>query len=126
MQDGAAKEGGVAMEEGVAVWTVPVETEQRIGFEVLSPGLFTTVQDLGRPGWQRFGVPAAGALDKYALMAANALVGNAPGAAGLEITLAGPVLAVMSEGLVACTGADLGCGVHPRFPLHRRALYRRA
>lgn len=96
------------MGEGVAVRTVPVEAEPRIGFEVLSPGLFTTVQDLGRPGWQRFGVPAAGALDKYALIAANALVGNPPGAAGLEVTLLGPVLAVVSEGLVACTGADLG------------------
>ncbi len=85
--------------------------EERIGFEVLLPGLWTTVQDLGRPGYQRFGVPASGALDGFALAAANGLVGNEPGAAGLEITLVGPVLKVMAEGLVACTGADLGFSI---------------
>lgn len=82
-----------------------------IGFEVLAPGMFTTVQDLGRPGWQRFGVPQGGALDAYALAAANALVGNPPDAAGLEVTLVGPVLTVAREGLVACTGADLGFAI---------------
>jgi biotin-dependent carboxylase-like uncharacterized protein len=61
---------------------------------VLEPGFLTTVQDLGRPGSERFGAPAGGAMDRLALMAANALVGNPPGAAGLEFALLGPVLQV--------------------------------
>ena len=54
--------------------------------EVLDGGLLTTVQDLGRAGYQRCGVPVAGAADAAALRAANFLVGNPPGAAGLECT----------------------------------------
>jgi len=49
-------------------------------FEVLEPGLMTTVQDAGRPGWRRLGVPPSGALDRSALAAANAAVGNDPAA----------------------------------------------
>jgi allophanate hydrolase subunit 2 len=45
---------------------------------VLEPGLLTTVQDLGRVGWQRFGIPVSGATDPVALRAANVLVGNLP------------------------------------------------
>ena len=46
---------------------------------VISPGLLTTIQDLGRPGHQHLGIPVSGALDPVSLRAANALVGNAPG-----------------------------------------------
>ena len=60
--------------------------------EVLDGGLLTTVQDLGRFGAQQYGVPVSGAMDVWALRAANRLVGNDEGAAALEITLAGPVL----------------------------------
>jgi len=59
---------------------------------VHEPGFLTTVQDLGREGCERFGVPVSGVMDRLALMAANALVGNPPGAAGLEFVLLGPVL----------------------------------
>jgi KipI family sensor histidine kinase inhibitor len=76
--------------------------------EVLEPGLLTTVQDLGRPGYQRYGVPVAGAADERALRAANLLVGNDPGAAGLECTIAGPRLAALRTTVVAVTGGDLG------------------
>jgi antagonist of KipI len=75
--------------------------------EVLKPGLFTTIQDQGRWGYQSYGVGIAGALDPYALSAANLLVGNAQGAAGLEITLQGPILKFHREAAVAITGADL-------------------
>ena len=75
--------------------------------EVISPGLLTTVQDLGRPGYQRFGVPVSGAMDSFALRVGNALVGNPPNAAGLEITIAGPTLNFLSDALIAITGADL-------------------
>ena len=60
--------------------------------EVLDGGILTTVQDLGRSGYQRYGVPQSGALDSYALRVGNLLVGNPEGAAGLEMTLAGPRL----------------------------------
>jgi antagonist of KipI len=73
---------------------------------VLKAGLFTTVQDLGRPGWQRHGVTSGGAVDAWALRLANLLVGNAEGAAGLEITLSGPTLRFAADALVAVTGAD--------------------
>lgn len=60
--------------------------------QVLEPGPRTTVEDLGRRLVGRHGIPAGGAFDPLALIAANRLVGNADGDAGLEITLAGPTL----------------------------------
>ncbi|HEY7064414.1 MAG TPA: 5-oxoprolinase subunit PxpB [Chloroflexota bacterium] len=75
--------------------------------DVLAPGLLTTVQDLGRAGYARYGVPTAGAMDELAARAANRLVGNADDAAVLEITLAGPTLSFEREALFAVTGADL-------------------
>ncbi|MER7273729.1 biotin-dependent carboxyltransferase family protein [Dactylosporangium sp. NPDC000244] len=68
-------------------------------------GPLTTVQDLGRPGFAHLGVARSGALDRPALELGNRLVGNPPGAAGLEITL-GPFAAVATRaGTVALTGA---------------------
>ena len=74
--------------------------------EVLRPGLCTTVQDLGRPGYQKYGVPVSGALDEWALRVANALVGNPPGAAALEGTGVGPALRVRGGALLAVAGAE--------------------
>lgn len=76
--------------------------------DVLDGGMLTTVQDLGRYGFQRYGVPVSGALDALALRAANLLVGNDEGDAGLEMTLIGPRLRFLAPGTVALTGADLG------------------
>jgi antagonist of KipI len=75
---------------------------------VEEPGMFTTVQDLGRPGRRAAGVPPGGALDRFALVAANLLVGNAEGAAALECALSGPALVALRSCLVAVTGADFG------------------
>ncbi|HET9019242.1 MAG TPA: biotin-dependent carboxyltransferase family protein [Acetobacteraceae bacterium] len=69
------------------------------GLRVLKPGLHTTVQDLGRVGLQAFGVSVSGALDRDALRIANALVGNAPGEAALEVLHAGPTLEVTAPAL---------------------------
>lgn len=74
---------------------------------VIKPGLYTTVQDLGRRGFQRYGVPVSGAMDEYALFAANLLVGNKPNDACLEITLLGPMLEFLTEAQIAITGAAL-------------------
>lgn len=73
--------------------------------EVLRAGLLDLVMDPGRPGWGALGVPAGGAADPGALAAANRLVGNADAAAGLEITLAGPLLRFPQGGVAALTGA---------------------
>jgi biotin-dependent carboxylase-like uncharacterized protein len=74
---------------------------------VLRAGPFTTLQDLGRWGFQSLGLPVSGALDPVALRLANALVGNDPGTAALEIRLAGPRLRVEAESLrVALTGSE--------------------
>jgi len=83
-----------------------------LGFEVLEAGILTTVQDLGRRGCERFGVPVAGAMDAYALQVANLLVGNSPGTAGLEINTPGLVLRATTSCLVAAAGAELGLRVN--------------
>ena len=74
---------------------------------VLSPGLLTTVQDLGRPGFGALGVPPGGAADAHALRLGNLLLGNDEGAAALEATLAGPELLFEEEALVALAGAPV-------------------
>jgi allophanate hydrolase subunit 2 len=56
---------------------------------VLAPGFLTTVQDEGRRGYRAFGMPWAGAMDRYAFASANFLAGNPPAAAALEMTLSG-------------------------------------
>jgi biotin-dependent carboxylase-like uncharacterized protein len=73
---------------------------------VLRAGPLTTVQDLGRTGYAHLGVPASGAVDPPALGLANRLVGNPPGTAALEITLAGCRLRPDHTTLVAVTGAE--------------------
>jgi biotin-dependent carboxylase-like uncharacterized protein len=74
---------------------------------VVAPGLATTVQDLGRPGYYHLGIPISGAMDRFAMRCANLLVGNDEGAAGLECVFMGPELEFRSEAVVAVTGAEL-------------------
>jgi antagonist of KipI len=88
--------------------TVRPRPHVRDAFEVLEPGLQTTVQDLGRPGHGRMGVAPGGALDKAALIRGNRLVGNPDGAAGVEMTLTAPRLRFLRPGRMVITGADLG------------------
>lgn len=75
---------------------------------VLSAGVLTTVEDQGRHASRRYGVPLGGAMDLFALEAANRLVGNAPGAAALEITGGGATFEVLSLTLLALAGAEFG------------------
>ena len=74
---------------------------------VNSPGLLTTVQDLGRHGYGAIGVSPAGAADPVALRLANLLVGNKPGAAALEMTLLGGSYVFPEGGVIAVTGANM-------------------
>lgn len=84
-------------------------------FRVIKPGLFTTVQDLGRHGFQKFGVPISGAMDKYAFAYANLLVGNKRNDACLEITLLGPELDVLNKAQIAVAGADFSLSLNGNF-----------
>ncbi|HEX5788118.1 MAG TPA: biotin-dependent carboxyltransferase family protein [Woeseiaceae bacterium] len=86
---------------------------------VIRPGLQTTIQAGPRRRLRHLGIPAAGAADPLSLALANRLVGNAPEAAGLEITLYGPVLDVDAPAMVAVTGADVAVRVNgEEHPLH--------
>ena len=79
--------------------------------EVVRAGPFATVQDLGRFGHLRHGVPPSGPMDPTALEVANLLAGNSRGGAALEVALGGLSLRCLEEGLVAVTGADLDATV---------------
>ena len=88
--------------------------------EITRAGLLTTVQDLGRYGTQCFGVPVSGAMDAHALRIANRLVANDDNAAGLEVTLAGPLLKFHADALVAVCGGDWQLSIGKKsFPMNR-------
>jgi antagonist of KipI len=78
---------------------------------VVEPGLFTTVQDLGREGFGTLGVSASGAADAISLRLGNRLVGNAEGAAALEMTLLGGAFEFPDGAIVALTGSDFGAAL---------------
>jgi biotin-dependent carboxylase-like uncharacterized protein len=78
-----------------------------MAIKVLAPGLATTVQDLGRPGYYHLGIPLSGGMDRFALRAANMLVGNDESAAVLEAVFMGPELEFAADATVAVTGAEL-------------------
>ncbi|MCD8199283.1 MAG: biotin-dependent carboxyltransferase family protein [Phascolarctobacterium sp.] len=78
-----------------------------MSFRVLRAGMLSTLQDLGRYGYQKFGINVAGAMDQVSLRLANILVGNREGDGALEITLTGPTLEFNADALIALTGADL-------------------
>lgn len=80
--------------------------------EIIAPGMRTTLQDLGRTGYQKLGVPTAGALDPVSLRIANLLVGNRPGEAALEISYLGPTIEVMAASVrIALAGSAIGVDV---------------
>src|SRR3974377_1003165 len=79
---------------------------------VETPGLLTTVQDLGREGFGPLGVSSSGAADPVALRLGNLLVGNEPGAASLEMTLVGGTFLFPQGAVVAITGADFAATVN--------------
>lgn len=75
-----------------------------MNFEVLNPGFYTSVQDFGRDGFARFGVPQSGAMDRYSAKVANLLVGNLAYEAVLEMTMAGAELKFNGAARVAVAG----------------------
>jgi biotin-dependent carboxylase-like uncharacterized protein len=75
--------------------------------EVLAPGAGASIQDLGRSGWKRFGIPSGGAMDADSARKANLLVGNEEGAAVLELLFTGARLRILSAAEFAITGAEV-------------------
>lgn len=75
--------------------------------EVIKPGMLTTIQDRGRLSFQKYGISACGAMDALSFRLANILVGNEENEAALEVTLVGPHLKFLADGMIAITGADL-------------------
>jgi 5-oxoprolinase (ATP-hydrolysing) subunit C len=76
--------------------------------EVVDGGMSSTIQDGGRPDWAHLGVPQSGASDPWSLAVANLLVGGAPGAAAVEMTLVGLTFVARRSTVVGLAGADLG------------------
>ncbi|HTK03045.1 MAG TPA: biotin-dependent carboxyltransferase family protein [Bordetella sp.] len=92
---------------------------------VLKPGALSQLQDLGRYGHQRFGVPVNGVMDEWAHRLANILVGNPEDTATLECTLTGPTLRFMHDRLIALSGADFQARVEDMpVPLNQPLLVR--
>jgi biotin-dependent carboxylase-like uncharacterized protein len=82
--------------------------------KILNSGGGCALQDLGRPGWKRFGVPEGGAMDRESAVQANRLVGNAASAPVLEMAFTGSRFLVLGEAELAVTGADVECS-HARW-----------
>lgn len=74
---------------------------------VTEPGMQTTIQDLGRPGYQHLGISGGGAMDRFALKVGNALVGNPLNYPGLEMLMSGLSLQFETDTVIAITGADM-------------------
>ncbi|MDP2237803.1 MAG: biotin-dependent carboxyltransferase family protein [Bacteroidales bacterium] len=81
---------------------------------IRSAGFLSTVQDCGRTGFQRFGMPVSGAMDVYSLHLANLLAGNPKCAAAIEATLTGSEIAFSSDGAIAICGADFGASLNEK------------
>lgn len=95
------------LEEKPVVLSASKVSRQAAVFEVVKPGTLTTVQDLGRPGWQHLGISVGGAMDRQAARVANLLLGNDENDALLEITLIGPELKFLRDTWIAVTGAEV-------------------
>lgn len=90
---------------------------------VLKPGLLTTIQDMGRPCYQKYGVIVSGAMDTYAARLSNIIVGNPENEAVLEITLIGPSLKLEKGTLFSLTGANLSPTIDGKSIPIGRAIY---
>ena len=93
-----------------------------MALKVLRAGVLSSLQDLGRWGYQRFGVPVSGAMDETSHRLANWLVGNRASEASVEMTLAGPSFSTTTDTLVAVCGGDFEPRVNGRPMPHTRPV----
>ncbi|MCG9972113.1 biotin-dependent carboxyltransferase family protein [Christiangramia crocea] len=94
--------------------------------EVLQPGLFSSIQDLGRFGYQKYGVPQSGVMDRYAMRVCNLILGNPQDASVLEITFQGPQMKFNAATAISISGGDLSpilndspVSLNEIIPIHR-------
>ncbi|NQY05505.1 MAG: biotin-dependent carboxyltransferase family protein [Flavobacteriaceae bacterium] len=78
---------------------------------VIKPGFYTTVQDLGRSGYRKYGVPISGAMDQRSMIHGNLLLNNHENEAVIEATLVGPTLEFTEDTIVCITGADMNARI---------------
>jgi KipI family sensor histidine kinase inhibitor len=104
---------GIDHDAGVAASGRPARLRVSM-IRVLDAGALTTVQDLGRRGALRYGIPESGPVDRDAFLLANRLVGNPAAAAALECTLIGPRLEFTADSVLAVTGAEMAVSVNDR------------
>ncbi|MCC5467386.1 biotin-dependent carboxyltransferase family protein [Pelosinus baikalensis] len=97
-----------------------------MSIKVLQPGLLTSMQDLGRYGYQKHGVIVSGAMDTYSLRIANILVGNQEGEGALEMALLGPSLEIEKDSLLAITGGNLSPTINGKVVPMWRPVYVKA
>ncbi len=90
---------------------------------IINPGILTTIQDIGREGYQQYGVPVAGAMDKSSMKLANILVGNDRNEAVLEITMMGPTIKFNSNLTIAITGAKCSPTINDKEVEMYRTIY---
>ncbi len=83
-------------------------------FEIQYPGPMTTIQDMGRFGFRKYGIPVSGALDRFSSSVANRLVGNPMHAPLLETTFLGPRMLALSDCVISLTGASVNLKINQR------------
>src|SRR5256885_1197730 len=88
--------------------------------EIVVPGAHTTIQDLGRIGFQDIGVPRSGPLDRVSFRLANALVGNPHGAPALELLLQGPTFKVLADSISRSNSRYASCSARRMTTLLKR------
>jgi antagonist of KipI len=91
--------------------------------EIVRAGMLTTIQDLGRPGYQNLGVVVGGAADSFAARVANFLVGNPENSALLEMAFAGPTLHLETDAVIAWCGADFDARCQGKPLLKNRPIH---
>ena len=82
---------------------------------IIKPGLLSSIQDLGRYGYQKYGVITSGAMDPFAHRLANLLVGNKENKPTIEITLLGPVIQFEQDSLISICGGDFSPTINGKF-----------
>jgi antagonist of KipI len=82
-----------------------------MSIKIIKPGMLTTIQDIGRKGYQKYGVIESGAMDHFSIKAANILVGNSEEEAALEMTILGSTIQFEENSLIAITGGNISVSI---------------
>ncbi|WP_282135719.1 biotin-dependent carboxyltransferase family protein [Seonamhaeicola maritimus] len=90
--------------------------------KVLNPGMYSTIQDFGRFGYQKYGVPCSGVMDRKAASFANAILGNNNELPVLEMTMLGPKLQFDCNTIICVSGADMSPKLNNTFILNNKPI----